>query len=598
MAPRIGKRMAGFVAIIANRSDRAVSSADVDALADSYRAIRGGIGELVVVGARIGAVAIPRMDGSGLEIHRRGESWALGVGAAHHPGSLVDAALDAIEGQFVLLRHDAEANTITLATDPFGMFALFVAERLGLTYVSTSALALARHLKLGASRLGLQTFLVAGYHCGTRTSWDGVERIGAGIRIDFGPDGRRRSRYWRPFVDHSIQRLGIAASVDRCLEAAVEAVRTAASRRELLWCDLTGGYDTRLLALLASRAGLSFITSTNGTGNEEDVHLARLIADVARWKWALLTLPQGWEQILPPRLPEALGWGDGALDAEQLAGVLWRHELKAKRTRGVLNGGGGEHYWSYAWQQEYGRSGRSGRANLDLWVRSRMLRAISVQVFARDPRREVVADLRARMEPVIEPYLHELRAVQADALYLHKSTGHFGAYVSAGASSVDLLLPFYTRASFTAAFSTNPRHRFGHRFYKRLIERVDPTIAAIPTAKGGPAQPLRLGNLAAFGPYYARLGEKGFNKAVQRLLGKSFRRPPGLDDESAARARAAFVAYVGPNIDHWRSRAMYNPARLSDMLAAAGRSDFRDSLLLSRILTAELSLRAVDAAVD
>ena len=591
--------MSGFVAIIASQPDREVSSADVDAFAGSYGAIRGGPGELVVAGGRIGAVPFPRMDGSGLDTRRRGDSWALSVGAPHYSGSLLDAPLGAMEGQFVLLRHDAETNTITVATDPFGMFALFVAERLGLTYVSTSALALALHLKLGASRLGLLTFLLAGYHCGTRTNWDSVERIGAGIRIDFSPDGQRTSRYWRPVVDHSIHRLGIAASVDRCLEPAVEAVRTAGAGRDVLWCDLTGGYDTRILALLARRAGLSFITSTNGTENEEDVHLARQIAHTAGWEWSLLSLPEWWEQqMLPQRLREAVGWGDGAIDAEQLAGVLWGHELKAERTRAVLNGGGGEHYWSYAWQQEYGHSGRSGRTNLDLWVRSRMLRAVSVEVFARDPRREVVADLRARIEPVIEPYLDDPRAVQADALYLHKSTGHFGAYASAGACYVDVLLPFYTRASFTAAFSTNPRHRSGHRFYRRLIDRLDPRIAAIPTAKGGPAQPLRPGNVTAFAPYYTRLGEKGLNKAAERLLGKSLRRPRGIDDDSAARARAAFVAQVGANIDRWHSRAMYNPARLSDMLAAAGRPDFRDSVLLGRILTAELSLRAAGAVVD
>ena len=231
----------------------------------------------------------------------------------------------------------------------------------------------------------------------------------------------------------------------------------AAGARELVWCDLTGGYDTRILALLARSAGLSFITSTNGRGDEEDVRLARQIADEAGWEWSLLSLPESWDEMLTERMPEAIAWGDGALDSVQLAGVLWRHETKAKRATALLNGGGGEHYWSYAWQHEYGRSGRTGRTNLDTWVRLRMVRAVPTRVFARDPRPEVVADLRARMGPVIEPYLDEARAVQADALYMHKSTGHFGAYCAAAASHLEAVLPFYTRASFTAAFSTPTR---------------------------------------------------------------------------------------------------------------------------------------------
>jgi hypothetical protein len=590
--------MSGFIAIIANRHDRSVSEADVDAFVRAYVALRGGTGEAAQAGDRVRAFAFVNAEASGPAIDRRGDSWALSAGTLHHSGSRLDADLDEVEGQFALLRHDAETKISTLASDPFGMFGLFVAERDGLTYVATSALVLARHLRAAPSRLGLHVFLLAGYHCGTRTNWEGVQRVEGGTRMDFGPNGRQQATYWRPTVDHAVQRLGISASVDRCLESAVAAVRMAGAGRDTVWCDLTGGYDTRILALLAKVAGLSFITSTNGEGDEEDVRLARQIAETAGWEWFLLALPEEWEHTLPNRIPEAIGWGDAALDAVPLAGVLWHHEWKAKRARGLLNGGGGEHYWSYAWQHEYGHSGRSGRTNLDMWVRIRMLRAVPTRVFVRDPRPEVVADLRARMEPVIEPYLDEPRAVQADALYLHKCTGHFGAYGAAAMSHIDAMLPFYTRASFTAAFSTNPRHRFGHRFYRRLMDRLDPRIAALPTAKGGPAQPLRVNNLAAFAPYYARLGEKGLNKAAQRLVGRSFRRPPQLDVDDAARVRAAAVACVGSDVDTWRSWPLYDREELGAMLAAAGRRDFRDSVLLGRILTTELGLRAAGVRVE
>lgn len=592
-------RVSGFVAIIAGQPDGTVHESDLGRLADAYAAVRGGTpGERVDAGRRARACAFGGPGRPSAPIERRGSSWALSAGVPRHGGTLAEARLDDLEGQFALLRHDATRGTVTLVSDPFGMFGLFVAERGGLTYVSTSAMALARHLGAPPSRLGLHTYLLAGYHCGTMTNWDGVERVGAGAAVEFGPSGRHGSTYWRPEVDPGTRRLGIAASVDRCLESAVEAVRSAGAVGTPVWCDLTGGYDTRILALLARSAGVSFVTSTNGSGDEEDTRLARRIAQAAGWEWSLLSLPEPWGRTLPDSLPEAVGWGDAALDAPQLAGVLWRHRAKAERSRHVLNGGGGEHYWSYAWQHEYGRSGRSGPTDLDTWVRIRMLRAVPTTVFAGDPRPEVVADLRARMEPVVAPYAGEPRAVQADLLYMHKCTGHFGAYAAAAAGHVDVHLPFYTRASFTAAFSTNPRHRFGHRFYRRLIDRLDPTIAAIPTAKGGPAQPRRLGNLHAFAPYYVRLGEKGLNKAAQRLLGRSFRRPPTLGDDAAAAARAAAVDHVGTDVGEWHTRALYDRAALDGLLGAAGRHDFGDSVLLGRILTAELGLRAAGRGLD
>jgi len=588
--------MSGFVAIIADDPGAPVSLADADAFAASYVAVRGGVAEAVNAGERARAFEVRSLEDTRPSIVRRGEAWALAAGAPHHPDSLISAPLEDIEGQFALLRYDPQAGTITLASDPFGMFALFLARRGPFTYASTSALALARHLAAPPSRLGLQTFLLAGYQCGNLTGWEGIERVGAAMSLAFHSDGHTATTYWRPYVDRAIRGLSLAASVDRCLEAAVEAVRAAGAGRDLLWCDLTGGYDTRILALLAREAALPFVTATNGQGDEEDAALARRLAERAGWEWTLLSLPSSWPEEIGSRLHEALGWGDGALEVGQLSGVLWRHAWKAARSRAVLNGGGGEHYWSYAWQHEYGRSNRSGSTNLDLWVRTRMLRAVSMRVFAGDPMPQVTSDLRRRMQPIVEPYQDEPRSVQADLLYLHKSTGHFGAYASAAAGYVDLLLPFYTRASFTAAFSTNPRYRFGHRFYRRLIERLDPALAAIGTAKGGPAAPARLGNLLAFAPYYARLAEKGLNKVVQRGLGRSFRRPPGLG-ESAARARAAMVAQVGTSLDTWRSLPLYDPRALHEMLIAAGRPDFPDSVLLGRVLTAELALRAADAAL-
>jgi hypothetical protein len=590
--------MNGFVAILANQPDGSVSEAEINAFAHTYVALRGGVSEFAQAGDHVRTVTFANREDAGPAIHRRGRSWAVSAGTPHHRGSLLDTDLDDIEGQFALLRYDADTNTSTLASDPFGMFGVFISRRDGLTYVSTSALALARHLGAAPSRLGLHTFLLAGYQCGTRTNWDSIERVGAGSRIDFGPDGWRQATYWRPLVDHAVQRLGISASVDRCLESAVEAVRMVGAGREVVWCDLTGGYDTRMLALLARTAGVSFITTTNGERDEEDVRLARRVSETAGWEWSLVSLPERWEQILPKRIPEAIGWGDGALDAVQLAAVLWGHEFKSKRARRVFGGGGGEFYWSYAWQQEYGQSMRTGPTSLERWVRIRMLRGVRTRVFTRDPMPEVVADLRTRMEPVIEPYVDEPRAVQADVLHMHKSTGHFGAYTSAATAHVDGLLPFYTRARFTTVFSTNPRHRFGHRFYRRLIYRLDPKIAAIPTTWGSPAQPLRVTNLAAFAPYYARLGERGLNKAGQRFLGRSVRRPVWVGDDRAARIRAAAVACVGSDIDTWHSQALYDREELREMLAAVGRADFRESVLLNRILTAELGLRAAGVPVE
>ena len=591
--------VSGFVAIIAGDRQRQVGADEVRKLAAAYRGIRGGDGEgTLLADERVGACVFGGPDEAVSHCEERGASWAAIAGVAHDDGPLLDIDLDRAEGHFALLRRDAETDSVTLASDPFGMFPLFVARRDGLVYAATSVLALARHLRAEPSWIGLETFLLTGFQCGTRTAWQGIERVPGGVAIQIGDDGVQKREYWRPQIDPSIRRLGLQAAADRCLEAGVAAVELCAEEDRPMWCDLTGGYDTRLLSLLARSAGLRFLTSTNGPANSIDARLARAIAQAAGWEWVNVTPPDRWDRVLPDRLNEALAWGDGALEVLQLATVLWSHELKASRARRLLNGGGGEHFWSFAWQQEYGSSERSGPVNLERWVRMRMMRAVPTAVFARDPTPDVVMDLRERMRPVIEPYLDEPRATQADILYAHKSTGHFGAYAAAAAAHLDLVLPFYTRPSFTAAVSTHPRHRFGHRLYRRMIDRLDSEIAAMPTALGGPAQPLRLSNVLTLAPYYVRLAERGFNKVTERLLGRSSRRPPGLGSAAAAAARAAAVARVGEQIGDWRSRPLYDDARLAGLLADAGRPDYTASVLLGRILTVELALREAEVTLE
>lgn len=592
--------MSGFIAIVADQPGRAVPGGELARFVDAYVAIRGGgsANARVTGGDRVSACVFSRPDEDATCVERRGDSWALSAGVPYHSRPLVEARLDELDGQFALLRYDAETKTSALASDPLGMFGLFVAERDGLTFASTSALALARYLGAAPSRLGLNTYLMLGFQCGTRTSWEGVERLEGGVAIQFGPRGRSRSTYWRPQVDASIRRLGLKASLDSCVESGLEAVRMAGTGRDLLWCDLTGGYDTRMLALLARAAGLRFITTTNGSGTEADARLARRVAEVAGWEWTLFSLPETWRGSCAERLPEAVGWGDAALEASQLAGVLWRHEIKSERARAVLNGGGGEHFWSCAWQHEYGRSHRSGRADLETWVRLRMLRRPEPSsVFAHDPRPEVVADLRSRMERVIEPYLDEPHTVQTDILYKYKLTGHFGAYATAAAAHVDVMMPFYSRTSFNTVISTNPHYRFGKQFYRRMIERLDPDVAAVPTAQGGPARPRRLTNVHAFLPYYIGVSERALNKAAQ-VFRRSLRRPTTAGDKKDAQIRETTVTCVGSDVDSWHSRALYNRDALVGLLARAARTDFTDSVLLGKILTAELGLRRAGCAVD
>jgi hypothetical protein len=356
------------------------------------------------------------------------------------------------------------------------------------------------------------------------------------------------------------------------------------------------------LTLLLREAGVDFIANTTGDEQDVDVRIAKRIATSAGWEWVRFEAPSDWRDVLPKMVPMAVAWGDCHLDALHLAEVLWGHIERAHVHSSLYAGGGGEHFRGRAWEQEFLNAGRSNRVNLDNWVNMKMLKPVSTEVFVEDPSATVREDLRRRMAARAEPYSSQLNTVQLDILHSYKSTGHHGAYLSAASGVLGFELPFYVKPVFNAAFSTSYRSRGAHRMQRRMIELLDPRVAGIATATGGPAQTARVSNLHRFMPYYGKLARKGVAKISERVLHRALLPPAPPTEPIRAAARGAFVDTLDDGRPmRWeamRSRPLYKRNVLDDLLARAGEPGLKDAGLLCRILTVELALRAVDATVE
>jgi hypothetical protein len=482
------------------------------------------------------------------------------------------------------------------------MQSFYLAERGGRTYLATSALALAKHLHARPSELGLNVLLRAGYQFGTRTIWEGIERLDPATRIVFGPNGARRDTYWRPPVEEEVTQLSLAEAVERCRTVARETFGSYYADTEgRRWADLTGGYDSRLSTLLLSDARVDFIANTFGREGSEDVVIAAEIARAAGWDWRRFDIPAGWPELLPRLVPQAAAWGDCHLDAVQLAEVMWAHAQKARTHRALLTGGGGEHFRSFAWQQEFLRAGHSTVVNLDNWIDMRMLKPISTAAFVNDPTPAVRDDVRERVVTAAAPYSSHLNTVQLDMMYAYKSTGHFGAYLSAARPALTVELPYYLKRVFTTAFSTSFRHRNAHRLMRNLIVSLDPRLAAFTTTDGGPAEPPRVTNALRFAPYLALISRKAVTKLSAKTISRPLLLPAPKPDVTRAHAREALVRSFDDGrplrAGAMRCAALFKRDALDALLANAGDPSFGDATLLGRILTAELALTIVDAGL-
>jgi asparagine synthase (glutamine-hydrolysing) len=586
--------MAGMVGVISHRRTVAVPEAELDALVDAFGHVRG-MGtqrrQRVADWAHLATFDV----GPPATVAVAGDSWFAAVGAIHADGPLAQARVEDLDGQFAAVRHDADAGSVEVFSDPFGMQALYVAVRGERTYISTSAGVLARHLAAAPDELGIRVFLRSGYQIGPATHWMGVERVEPGTCLTF-TDGHPRPRvYWLPQVDERVRGMALEQAADHCTEVALDVFRRRLGGGPRSWLDLTGGFDSRMVAAAAARAQVPFIANTSGEPGDVDVELARRVAEAAGFQWQRIGVGQGWGADAQA-LGRAAAWADGTLDAFTLARVLRRHELKTDLSSHVITGGGGEHFNSFPWQQEFLRAGRRRAVNYDALLSMRYLKQVDTGMLVQDPHAEVREYFREHLSARAGPYRATPNTTQLDVIYAYKSVGHFGAYRSAGEGVVRTDIPCYYRELFVSAFSADHRWRNNHRLQRRVIARLSPDLAALPTTRGGSAQPISVRTAHQLLPYYSSVAQRAARKLSR--LGKPAL-PAAMGAELVDYYRRGAAALRAENVLEARnmiSAGLYDSAKLEAFIARSAAADFDEWSMLGRIATVELTLRAAARA--
>jgi len=147
--------MSGLVAVLAVGPERIPDDEDLQQLVRCYEAVRGPCAVTVSRGGSRARAA--RLDAAGAVPAPGGWPVTVGVpsaGSGTTPGS--PAWLRSADGQFALVGYDDDTDEAVVANDPLGMAAVYVAAGAGVLYVSTSCLALAKHLAAPADRLAVQ----------------------------------------------------------------------------------------------------------------------------------------------------------------------------------------------------------------------------------------------------------------------------------------------------------------------------------------------------------------------------------------------------------------------------------------------------------
>ncbi len=554
-----------------------------------------------------------------ITIDKQTGSWLLAVGTVLKENSntndgnldylLTDylergnLAFQVLDGPFALIVYHKPANKLAIVSDHLGLISIFHARRGNRVYVATSALAIAQAVQATPSEYGTYLFLTTGMVMGKATLWNEVERLSAGTVLEITPAGNTESVYWSPTVKDKITNLSLTETVDCASDILTRLTKHHLKREGKTWVDLTGGFDSRLVAMIMDDCGLPFKGNCQGPEDSPDIRISSYIAKNLGWDYQQFTLPEDWGEKRAESLFRALGKGDGHLDVFKLTSVLWNQDQRALEYSTPVWGLGGEVWRGTIWKQEFWNIGITPIVNYDRLVDYRLIGSVDKTILSDASKVGWIREeLKSLLKTVGDRYADAPNTVKLDCIFAFKTTGHTGSHISAVMGLQRAIVPLFFKEGITFAISTHYKWRNHSRLVRHLIEKMNPILANFGTTDGGPALPMRLTNLHKFKPYWMQIGKQLVRKTSRKLIGRNLLPAPRSEFDSypITRWRQTTLDYIAQdsllNYDQMHSARLYDARSFTDFVERARTEEFAQETFLSRVLTLEMALRSVGAS--
>ncbi|GIK41920.1 MAG: hypothetical protein BroJett011_57530 [Chloroflexota bacterium] len=548
-------------------------------------------------------------------------SWLLAVGtvidnAALFPNGDLQQLLtdylkqgakvfERLDGQFALVIYNGKEDSLAIVSDPFGLISIFYGQKGDQFFVSTSALAVAKGVQSQPSELGVRCFVAQGAVWGEMTLWQEVKRLIPATVLELTRQDVKKFTYWRFSLNDTIANLSLDESVACLIDVLSQTMRRTLAREGKAWLSLTGGFDSRTTAALVSYSGLPFKAYFHGQPDSRDVLLASLISREMGWEHEYFSLPEDWGTQRAEWLSRTLGHCDAHMNILKLSRIVREQTLKAQQLPVSWWGYGGETYRGYYWKQELLKTGATSTVNYDNLLKR--FGSATTLVLKDQAKWKGVFDqeLKAQLKTVGEQQPDWPNTVKLDLIGQYTEHPLGGATISTVAGLQRAIAPLDFKEGVACVISVNHKWRSHARLVRLMLERINPSLAGIETADGGPALPMRLTNLPRFVPYWSNLAEKlmwgvGYKITGRRLWKKSDKGPDGLIYPEAQWRRDTLAQLEAENLltpAKMHSSGLYDVERLQTLLAEARKDSFKSEGLLGRILTVEMALREVGTSI-
>jgi len=436
------------------------------------------------------------------------------------PSTSIDRIYPDLHGIFGLFVQDKQTGVWTILGDHSGLYRIFYDD----AAVSTSFLDLARRSRPKLDRRAVVEFLMLGGNFGRQTPLEGITKLRRDEVLTLTPGAEpeieRRAKRFAEF--DADRQTAVADYFDRL-------VRSIEHRRVSV--DLTGGFDSRLIACMLDRRGLAFECALAGIRGSNEFVTASRVAERLGREYHFVEHDIA---TLEADLATVFFAGDGLGD---VARFHRDRQLCADRlARGIdlmVHGGGGGFFQDSYFAHDFPRYG-SKSANLERYFRLKLTpitlpashltpaaRALTCQV-----EENVLAKLNSCREATnnrtYERVGFEYRAPETYGVT-------FSNYINMG---MGVEAPFLDWQMMQTATRMSPWQRLFMMWHRQMITRECPQIAELPTADRFTAssRPQRL--VAELGNYtrvqFSRVGRK----LGERYLGRSlFKKVGQMSDD-------------------------------------------------------------------
>lgn len=381
-----------------------------------------------------------------------------------------------LRGIFFIIVETKTKGDLYAFVDNSGLYQAFYTGNV----LSTSFLSLVKHEKLGISDLDPESvveFLRLGNIFSNRTFFEQVKKFSWDAIYHF---SGKKLNVIRKNISPVDSELDVK---DGDFERIFQEQAISLSNCSLS-IDLTGGNDSRLLAVMLDFYGLKFETAiSGGVADNEDVIVSKKIAHSLGHSW-FGTIQS--VSALEEDIARLFTITEGLYD------ILYYHRLfqlqKERQARGIdtmISGVGGELFKDYWWLQDFPFYTRR-HSNIERLVDMRIVTSKPIDHILTKRYSKLSSELRNAVVKELSLYIRKTNTRTYDSIYYYYLMREVaGRVLTAHNSVLKCYAPFLDPEIARVGYNLPRTQRFFNIFHRRILTKINPHISLLPTTEGG-----------------------------------------------------------------------------------------------------------------